>query len=1151
MDQIQSATGVDISEALESIVGDGNLTPVELNRVFTFVNQRLAAGVTPLPLISGTQLRQFAASQLQAALSSSGLATALSANPNGVPVSNAVFTLQGSATPISFTNLLATIQQNTGINITTPINAILNNGPLTSGAIFRIAAGIIAPNTPNVQDALGKLQDLLNQLSDAFSNPNQVNDNLVISPNGVGADQPILFDQSTPEAIAHQNIIDQLPALNQAILTRQTSVLDAQNALNAAQSNLASGNFLPEDQLAIDNAKDGLAPISDWPSREADLAAVDGAQLNYDVAQENLVEVQTSLEGNSLPSRSFLSAMKNAIAEFSSLVAVGKSDSNRPIPGLYFLEGFNPQVKDYAGLPEWPGLMSFLEIDPNNAEQVQEFNDCLEMLFPDTFKGGAAIADMEFTADDLESATAQADKGINAWENINDALEGAQASLQAAQQALTNAQETYNANALGAGAFSPMDDSAIDAAVALAISHLTQAVSTVQVSLDLATSSLSDSWDALNSVVSAELTQSNPQRSVIQSQIASLSSAINTDLQAGNLNLPGTQASLASRLEQLQQLQERLLTLPNVSLSDVLSDLETNIDIEMSGALSSIVGGGLITAGNIGTILASFDPIELNTVAVSQDFSGVDAELNNFTVHPRVQGALRDVGLIFSQLTPEDLDANFQLSFTNETFNIPAIATYLGLSESTPVSLSQIFEYEAGSRGVDLSGVFPNLVDGNGKITLENLNTLRQLINQGVPGSNIAPVSSGLITSGTTIYQAQLATANGQISQIDTLLTALNLPILTNQQRLSGAAINISTLIEIGESAQSTNYSAIATVGMNPANTAAMPATTYAASLAGLLGIPQPVQGATLDARRAQLVVQYDLVKEALSEILPDFQFPTNSIDWTSANLSALQSQLQAQRVTLSSQATNAQGRLTALSSSVNQSISQNATNRLDITVAKTALQNIQFEDVEVALQSGAASAEVAASARAFNPTAPSILSAAEMNSQLEDGDLYVNAQGQFFLNRQPTNARDASVAAMVISGARQNEKLNDMMNKINLNNTKILMANYLSAATSVSDLQTRIAAQREQYGFADILGEITGGAMSDGDIVAGTDISSATSTFQSTLKTAINNATNNQDLDTQSLQQLTSEIQANRTAITQLIQAFEQMLKGLAQNLR
>jgi len=80
-------------------------------------------------------------------------------------------------------------------------------------------------------------------------------------------------------------------------------------------------------------------------------------------------------------------------------------------------------------------------------------------------------------------------------------------------------------------------------------------------------------------------------------------------------------------------------------------------------------------------------------------------------------------------------------------------------------------------------------------------------------------------------------------------------------------------------------------------------------------------------------------------------------------------------------------------------------------------------------------------------------------------------------------------------------------------------------------------------------LSEITGGALSDANVTDNMDISGATGTFQSTLKTAINSATKNQDLDTQSLQQLTSQIQANNTAMTQLIQAFEQMLRGLTQN--
>ena len=177
------------------------------------------------------------------------------------------------------------------------------------------------------------------------------------------------------------------------------------------------------------------------------------------------------------------------------------------------------------------------------------------------------------------------------------------------------------------------------------------------------------------------------------------------------------------------------------------------------------------------------------------------------------------------------------------------------------------------------------------------------------------------------------------------------------------------------------------------------------------------------------------------------------------------------------------------------------------------------------------------------------VLGATEINAQIETGNLYVSSTGQFYVNRQPTNARDAAVAAMVVSGNKQYAKLNDLMNKVNLNNTHIQMANILSAATSVTDLKSKISDMKTQYGFSDVLSEITGGALSDANVTDNMDISGATGTFQSTLKTAINSATKNQDLDTQSLQQLTSQIQANNTAMTQLIQAFEQMLRGLTQN--
>lgn len=318
----------------------------------------------------------------------------------------------------------------------------------------------------------------------------------------------------------------------------------------------------------------------------------------------------------------------------------------------------------------------------------------------------------------------------------------------------------------------------------------------------------------------------------------------------------------------------------------------------------------------------------------------------------------------------------------------------------------------------------------------------------------------------------------------------------------------------------------------------------YASSLAGILGLSRP---SNLFPTQAEINNQYTAVRNALATLVPDFQCPSSPDNWAPWMVDYLRTSLETERTTLLNTEASQTRSLNTAQTAILSSVST-----LDLIAAKTALQNIQLVDVEIAVAQGEASAAVAASLTGgIGSVAAPVLSAAEVNSQLEDGDLYVNSRGQFFLNRQPTNARDASVAAFVISGTSLNDKLANLMNKVNLNNTRIQMANYLSAATSAADLQTRIAEQRTQYGFADIMSEITGGSMSDSDITSSTDITTATGEFQSALKTAINNATNNQDLDTQNLQQLTSQIQANSTAMTQIIQAFEQMLKGLSQNLR
>jgi hypothetical protein len=123
-------------------------------------------------------------------------------------------------------------------------------------------------------------------------------------------------------------------------------------------------------------------------------------------------------------------------------------------------------------------------------------------------------------------------------------------------------------------------------------------------------------------------------------------------------------------------------------------------------------------------------------------------------------------------------------------------------------------------------------------------------------------------------------------------------------------------------------------------------------------------------------------------------------------------------------------------------------------------------------------------------------------------------------------------------------------MNDVNTRNTNVQILNYLSAATSVADLNTRLQTERTQYGYADVLSQVTGGALSDGTIpTLDSDVAGTTGNFQSILKTSIDNATKNQDLDTQNLQSLTTQVQSNNTAITQLLQAYEQLLKSVAQN--
>ncbi len=305
-------------------------------------------------------------------------------------------------------------------------------------------------------------------------------------------------------------------------------------------------------------------------------------------------------------------------------------------------------------------------------------------------------------------------------------------------------------------------------------------------------------------------------------------------------------------------------------------------------------------------------------------------------------------------------------------------------------------------------------------------------------------------------------------------------------------------------------------------------------SLAVALGIGIPGSPSAADADSI-----YQQVKDRLKGLVPNFTWPASVSQLTPSTLDSLK-QLTQQMLASTNSRVGAINDAVAGSQSV-----------IDIVDSATNLQNIHFEGVSEAIRTGQATTRVTESAtQSVNFRSAPVLTSAEVNAQIAAGDIYVSRTGQFYLNRQPTNPRDASVAAIVVGNNKLNANLNNLMNKVNVNNTHIQMATYLSSATSAADLRTRINSQKSQYGYADVLKELTGGAMSDSDITDTTDLTPG-SNFQGTLKTTINNATKNQDLDTQSLQQLTTQIQANNTAMTQLIQPLEQMLKGLTQNLR
>jgi hypothetical protein len=1114
---IENSTGVDLSQAFSEILQDGPLTLGKLNQIYRYLNQNLPGG-EQFPLISNSQLIQAASSQISDLLSQAGFLQALANNPGGINPDMAVFRLPGSDMPVSFNAALNAIAAGSGVNVAQTMSAILDGRSLT--------------------------QRVVNEINIYCSNP----------PSGGAVFTPMTatgIDPTSGESVSITGV-------------------------QAAKFNFAS----QLNQINLGALANAGSPIS------ADAAIF--VLRNADGSTENvsLNQIIQSYAEKGYDFSSILPPGTNSFSVADLSQAVGRLNADQTSPVF--------RVSNRAILNE--GLL-----------RVEGYAKSSNAQSPESIQSAVSL--------------------LRALGVQNPERTYIQAIL-ASQLESFGTHNTFKIMAESGGrllATSPLGDPPST------LTFLSLARLADQAGLDL------------NAIASGIFQADNDHKPIAVLNGASLNTLIN-QLNIANVGTPF------------------VINNPFASSPDIAT---TNISGQVGFGSFATNSANSSFSANLNNNFVAIDLSLIPAMAVDAgaSFTRVSANLNSFSVEPHVRAVLSDLGQALAQLTVADLDSAGNLSITRETFQFPSVAQSLGKRSDALVSFEQILQYESRLRGVDIRSAIPNLVNADGNISLGNLSDFGELINQAVPGANIPSTMNIIVRSAQNQIETLSNSAARQLQIANNLIGSIGSPTSSwvgNSTETINHMFHTKQNIPSWWSIPQSIFTELAVVGVAAGreSTDGQYCGNYpTTSLAGLLGIPRvplvPPALLTTDHINAQ----YRLVTDALHDLVPDFVPPALARDWTAetfssllallpnsvenfsnqiASLSAQEDGLSVDSITntspghyqnqllviegllenaptdggtpvdfinaISSQlglqeqdGTPAQNTVAfeALLESLSEllpgyPLPENAASwtaqtgrdllamlevqtdtlesvliplsvvqsgvgsmSLDLTSAKTNLQNIQFMDVEAAVEAGQASAEVAASARAFSPAAPSILSAAEMNSQLEDGDLYVNAQGQFFLNRQPTNARDASVAAMVISGARQDEKLNDMMNKINLNNTKILMANYLSAATSVADLQTRIAAQREQYGFADILGEITAGAMSDGDIVAGTDISSATSTFQSTLKTAINNATNNQDLDTQRLQQLTSEIQANRTAMTQLIQAFEQMLKGLAQNLR
>lgn len=1167
MNEIQATTGVDLAPAMQSIIGDGNITPAELNRIYTYINENRAAGVAAIPLISNSQLQQIATTQLESALSQASFTAALAASPTGISASAAVFTIPGTSGQVSLNQLLATIQQSTGADLATPINAILDGGLITSDALLEINNGIIIPGSVATQNALAQLRVALGG--------SLVSNVLTNTPSGVNINTPSVISRANQTQITQNQA--QINSLNQSIAA------DLQT-LNNAIANAATayaGWPRPNDATLIANARAALDAATTPEARNSALANLDnrmfgaiyGYLANSNAAQNAVNAAKTQLQNhrselNALMASAMASNSPDAQANRTQLNQLN-SAINANQAAIFSLEN---QIATVAGtmgtLAECNARIPVLQ-DCIAAGLTDNFREEWLDTFLEFQEQGLARVDADPAAQlaglqqQLSAQVTLMQQNLAQLAPLQRPLLVSAAPLQSLSQVISGIAQSTGID-LTATVNSITDGSISQSSLGLLNTYLSSPIASGQnparitINVAAVNNDFSVADDQLNNFtveprVAAAL--SNIGSALNQLTIRDLNSFGSLSIDAEIFNLPAIAQALG------------LASGSQISLSQILQ-YESSRGVSLDDALSNLSDSdGSVSWSNLNQLA-----VLINQAAPNANVD-LDAALS-------IPVAFNDIDALISYFSPQGSNigvnnpgwSDFGLNFTAWFAQMPKnVLTGIGIQE---IAYSLTL---AGKLGIPQIQLPPNSSTDAVNAALNTqyeaiTNELARLVPSfECPASldDWSAATIGLLSEALAVERADLTGRLNIQSTLGVLAEAFgSSTTIAETQRLSSSLANALVITQGSPLSRlkgrlleadwyaNNGYGADSNVTLGTRNSAILGIEAYAVtgldnggsskygsaqnlicsgystSLAGLLGVPQPNPIPNIDTISAEqletlLDRQYEAVTTAIHNQVPNFSVPPSSGDWTEADV-------------------------TALVNALNSKIAALQSTSLDIVAAKTALQNIQFADVEQAINAGTAAASVTASMRqGVDRETLAPLSAAEVNSQLEDGDLYVNSRGQFFLNRQPTNARDASVAAFVISGTSLNDKLANLMNKVNLNNTRIQMANYLSAATSAADLQTRIAEQRTQYGFADIMSEITGGSMSDSDITSSTDITTATGEFQSALKTAINNATNNQDLDTQNLQQLTSQIQANSTAMTQIIQAFEQMLKGLSQNLR